>query len=122
MHEWASATVGKFPSRGQMPSECRGYGLHAEAYSQDRTVPWHFPHHRFGAASFRGSTWTGAHQNAPGAPGKHSIQVDFGRSLHLDLGPKGTQCVFEVKGEGVSIVQQEDHGSRRGTADKLGLG
>jgi hypothetical protein len=42
--------------------------------------------------------------------------------LHLDLGPKGTQRVFKVEGEGVSIVQEEDHGSRRGTVDKLGLG
>lgn len=122
MHEWASATVDKFPSRGQVPTECRGHGLHAEAYPKDRTVPWHFPHHSFGAASIGGFTRAGAHQNAPRAPLEHPIQVDFGRSLHLDLGPKGTQRVFKVEGEGVSIVQEEDHGSRRGTVDKLGLG
>ena len=46
----------------------------------------------------------------PGFQGQHLLRIQLGAAQRAHLGPQGLQGMLQVEGEGVPIVQKENHG------------
>jgi hypothetical protein len=104
--------VEEFGRANDFTSERRTDGLMAEADAQD----WKFSGETLdefdGDAGFFGCARTGGDDDAVGLAADDVVNADFVVSMDFDVAAKFAEILGEVIGEGVVVVEEEDH--RRG--------